>query len=280
MFKNKKNSKNFEFLEDKARQLRVDIVKSIHKAGKGHIGGAFSIVEILTTLYYGKILKFDSKNPKWKDRDRFILSKGHAGIALYAVLADLGFFPKEELNFLNKGRLLAEHPDPRIPGVEVVSGSLGHGLSIGSGMALADRLDKNLKSTFVLMGDGECYEGSVWEAAMFAAHHGLNNLCGIVDRNGLITHGSTEEINKLEPFADKWQAFGWKVLEVDGHDFNDLNEALNKFQDRQFIKPTLIIANTVKGKGVSFMENQAKWHHGGIDDEKLKSALLELERIN
>jgi transketolase len=280
MFKYKKNSKDSKFLENKARQLRVDIVKSIHKAGKGHIGGAFSIVEILTTLYYGKILKFDSKNPNWKFRDRFILSKGHAGIALYAVLADLGFFPKEELNFLNKGRLLAEHPDPRIPGVEIVSGSLGHGLSVGAGMALADKLDKADRSTFVLMGDGECYEGSVWEAAMFASHHQLNNLCGIVDRNGLITHGSTEEINKLEPFADKWQAFGWKVLEVDGHNFNDLNEALNKFQDRQFIKPTLIIANTVKGKGVSFMENQAKWHHGGIDDEKLKSALLELERIN
>ena len=280
MFKYKKNSKDSKFLENKARQLRVDIVKSIHKAGKGHIGGAFSIVEILTTLYYGKILKFDSKNPNWKFRDRFILSKGHAGIALYAVLADLGFFPKEELNFLNKGRLLAEHPDPRIPGVEIVSGSLGHGLSVGAGMALADKLDKADRSTFVLMGDGECYEGSVWEAAMFASHHQLNNLCGIVDRNGLITHGSTEEINKLEPFADKWQAFGWKVLEVDGHNFNDLNEALNKFQERQFIKPTLIIANTVKGKGVSFMENQAKWHHGGIDDEKLKSALLELERIN
>jgi len=280
MFKYKKNSKDSKFLENKARQLRVDIVKSIHKAGKGHIGGAFSIVEILTTLYYGKILKFDSKNPNWKFRDRFILSKGHAGIALYAVLADLGFFPKEELNFLNKGRLLAEHPDPRIPGVEIVSGSLGHGLSVGAGMALADKLDKADRSTFVLMGDGECYEGSVWEAAMFASHHQLNNLCGIVDRNGLITHGSTEEINKLEPFADKWQAFGWKVLEVDGHNFNDLNEALNKFQERQFIKPTLIISNTVKGKGVSFMENQAKWHHGGIDDEKLKSALLELERIN
>jgi len=280
MFKNKKNSKHFEFLEDKARQLRVDIVKSIHKAGKGHIGGAFSIVEILTTLYYGKILKFDSKNPKWKDRDRFILSKGHAGIALYAVLADLEFFPKEELNFLNKGRLLAEHPDPRIPGIEVVSGSLGHGLSVGAGMALADKLDKNLKSTFVLMGDGECYEGSVWEAAMFAAHHGLNNLCGVVDRNGLITHGSTEEINKLEPFADKWQAFGWEVLEVDGHNFEDLNDALIKFTRRKFMKPTLIIAHTLKGKGVSFMENQAKWHHGGIDDDKLNSALSELEKVN
>jgi transketolase len=276
----KNNSNDSEALKDKARQLRIDIVKSINKAGKGHIGGAFSIIEILTTLYYGDILKFDPNNPKWEDRDRFILSKGHAGIALYAVLADLGFFPKEELDYLNKGRLLAEHPDPRIPGIEVVSGSLGHGLSVGSGMALADKLDKNQKSTFVLMGDGECYEGSVWEAAMFASHHELNNLCGIVDRNGLITHGSTEKINKLEPFADKWQAFGWRVIDVDGHNFGDLNNAFNQFKSHKISKPTLIIAHTLKGRGVSFMENQANWHHGGIDDEKLNLALVELERVN
>jgi transketolase len=184
------------------------------------------------------------------------------------------------LDYLNKGRLLAEHPDPRIPGIEVVSGSLGHGLSVGSGMALADKLDKNQKSTFVLMGDGECYEGSVWEAAMFASHHELNNLCGIVDRNGLITHGSTEKINKLEPFADKWQAFGWRVIDVDGHNFGDLNNAFNQFKSHKISKPTLIIAHTLKGRGVSFMENQANWHHGGIDDEKLNLALVELERVN
>jgi transketolase len=271
------NSNDSEVLKNKARQLRIDIVKSIHKAGKGHIGGAFSIVEILTTLYYGNILKFDPNNPKWEDRDRFILSKGHAGIALYAVLADLGFFPKEELDFLNKGRLLAEHPDPRIPGIEVVSGSLGHGLSLGSGMALADKLDKNPRATIVLMGDGECYEGSVWEAAMFASHHELNNLCGIIDRNGLITHGNTEEINKLEPFAEKWKAFGWEVYEINGHDFKELKIALKLATNKVKKKPSMIIAKTVKGKGVSFMENQAKWHHGGIDQVKLKTAITELE---
>jgi transketolase len=273
----KNNSNDSEALKDKARQLRIDIVKSINKAGKGHIGGAFSIIEILTTLYYGDILKFDPNNPKWEDRDRFILSKGHAGIALYAVLADLGFFPKEEMDYLNKGRLLAEHPDPRIPGIEVVSGSLGHGLSIGSGMALADKLNKNPRATIVLMGDGECYEGSVWEAAMFASHHELNNLCGIIDRNGLITHGSTEEINKLEPFSDKWKAFGWEVYEVDGHNLKELKTTLKLATNKTKKKPSMIIAKTVKGKGVSFMENQPKWHHGGIDQVKLETAIKELE---
>jgi transketolase len=180
MFTKSLSKNQVQQMEAKAVQIRKDIIKSIHKAGKGHIGGAFSIVEILISLYFGEVLKFDSNNPKWEERDRFILSKGHAGIALYAVLADLGFFPKEELDFLNKGRLLAEHPDPRIPGIEVISGSLGHGLSIGAGMALADKFDGKPRSTFVLMGDGECYEGSVWEAAMFASHHQLNNLCGIV----------------------------------------------------------------------------------------------------
>ena len=264
-------------MEAKALQIRRDIVNSIHKAGKGHIGGAYSIVEILVGLYYGNVLKFDPSKPKWEERDRFILSKGHAGIALYAVLADLGFFPKEELDFLNKGRLLAEHPDPRIPGIEVVSGSLGHGLSIGAGMALADKFDEKPRKTFVLMGDGECYEGSVWEAAMFASHHQLNNLCGIVDRNGLITHGTTESINKLEPFKDKWLAFGWDVIEIDGHDIKKIVKTMQEFNRKASGNPTLILANTVKGKGVSFMENQASWHHGGIDDKKLGIALLELE---
>lgn len=263
-------------MQVKAVQIRRDIIQSIHKSGKGHIGGAYSIVEILVSLYYGDVLKFDSRNPKWEKRDRFILSKGHASIALYAVLADLGFFPKEELNFLNKGRLLAEHPDPSIPGIEVISGSLGHGLSIGAGMALADKFDERPRCTFVLMGDGECYEGSVWEAAMFASHHELNNLCGIVDRNGLITHGTTESINKLEPFKDKWIAFGWDVIEIDGHNIKKLVRTLRKFTRKTSGNPTLILANTVKGKGVSFMENQAIWHHGGIDDEKLEIALLEL----
>ena len=263
-------------LEEKSRQIRIDILNAVHKAGKGHIGGAFSIVEILVSLYYGNILKFDSKEPRWASRDRFILSKGHAGVALYAVLADLGYFPKDELDFLNKGRLLGEHPDPRIPGVEVVSGSLGHGLPIGSGMALADKMDKNSRHTFVLMGDGECYEGSVWEAAMFAAHHELHNLIGIVDRNGLITHGTTESINRLEPFADKWRAFGWEVFEVNAHDLSELQNTWKAITLKKAGVPSMVIAKSVKGKGVSFMENNFNWHHGGIDDAKLATALNEL----
>lgn len=276
MTKHSEISLNAKALEEKSRQIRVDILNAVHKAGKGHIGGAFSIVEILVSLYYGNVLKFDSTEPKWQSRDRFILSKGHAGVALYAVLADLGFFPKEELDFLNRGRLLGEHPDPRIPGVEVVSGSLGHGLPIGSGMALADKMDKNSRHTFVLMGDGECYEGSVWEAAMFAAHHELHNLIGIVDRNGLITHGSTESINRLEPFADKWRAFGWEVFEVNAHDLSELQDTWNAATSKKLGTPSMVIANSVKGKGVSFMENNFNWHHGGIDDAKLATALTEL----
>ncbi len=263
---------------EKARQIRIDILKAVHRAGKGHIGGAFSIVEILVSLYYRNILKFDSKEPNWESRDRFILSKGHAGIALYAVLADLEYFAKEELGFLNKGRLLGEHPDPRIPGVEVVSGSLGHGLPIGSGFALADKMDNNSRRTFVLMGDGECYEGSVWEAAMFAGHHELHNLCGIVDRNGLITHGSTESINRLEPFADKWRAFGWEAFEVNAHDLDGLQQVWNKVTSKKSGAPSIVIANSTKGKGVSFMENNFNWHHGGIDDSKFALAINELEK--
>jgi transketolase len=269
-------STNFASLEEKARQIRIDILNAIYSAGKGHIGGAYSIVEILVSLYHGKVLKYNSSNPKWELRDRFILSKGHAGIALYAILADLNYFPKEELKFLNQGRLLGEHPDPRIPGVEVVSGSLGHGLSIGSGMALADKMDKNSRKTFVLMGDGECYEGSVWEAAMFAAHHKLHSLCGIVDRNGLITHGSTESINRLEPFKDKWQAFGWEVFEVDAHDLKALQELWRVISTKESGAPSMVIANSVKGKGVSFMEDNFNWHHGGIDDENFAKAMTEL----
>ena len=272
---------DYDFLKKKSQEIRIEILKAIHKSGKGHIGGSYSIVEILVTLFYGGVIKFDSKNPNWGERDRFILSKGHAGIALYAVLADLGFFPKEELNFLNQGRLLGEHPDPGIPGIEIVSGSLGHGLPIGSGMALADKIDKKInRKTIVLMGDGECYEGSVWEAAIFAAHHKLSKLIAIVDRNNLITHGTTESINKLEPFREKWESFGWDVYEVNAHDISELLKIWEQFQSTATEKPFLVIAHSTKGKGISFMENQANWHHGGIDDEKFRIALEELKAAN
>jgi len=273
---------NLNFLESKSREIRIEILKAIYHAGKGHIGGAFSIVEILVSMYHGRVINFDPDNPNWENRDRFILSKGHAAIALYAVLADLGFFSKEELKHFNQGKLLSEHPYPEIPGVEIVSGSLGHGLPIGAGMALADKFDaKKNRKTVVLMGDGECYEGSVWEAAIFASHHQLNNLWTIIDRNNLITHGSTESINRLEPFRDKWEAFGWRVYEVDAHSTDDLTKLWSNIENNLSNKPTAVIAHSVKGKGVSFMENQAKWHHGGIDEENFiratKEILLDIE---
>ena len=271
------SGKHRDDLVEHARRIRVLILESVYRAGKGHIGGAFSIVEVLVALYHGGAMRHNSADPGWESRDRFILSKGHAGIALYAVLADIGYFDSAQLSLLNQGQLLAEHPDPRTPGVEVVSGSLGHGLSVGAGMSMGHRMTNQECRTFVLLGDGECNEGSVWEAAMFAAHHRLGNLCAIVDRNGLITHGSTESFNALEPLADKWEAFGWDVVETDAHDLPSLMEVFARFSSNSFDKPLAVIANSVKGKGVSFMENVAAWHHGGVNLQSYELALAELQ---
>ncbi len=266
---------NTQELENKSTKIRLDILNAIRIAKKGHIGGSYSIVDILVTLFHGKFLKYDSKKPNWPERDRFILSKGHAGIALYAVLADLGFFPKEELNFLNNKQMLGEHPDQFIPGVETISGSLGHGLPVAAGMALADKFDRKVeRKTYIILGDGECYEGSVWEGANFAAHHNLSNLCAIIDRNKLITHGSTEDINSLEPMKDKWESFGWKVEEINAHNFDELHNFFSSWPNKSS-KPTLLIANTVKGKGVSFMEDPS-WHCKVPTKEEYKIAMKEL----
>ncbi len=263
-------------LEAKARKLRLDVIEAIAQAKKGHIGGGMSCMDLLVALFYQPILKFDSQNPQWPERDRFILSKGHVGSTLYAVLADLGFFDPSELSRLNQGGLLGEHPDRRIPGVEVDSGSLGHGLGIGSGMALAARLDQLDYHTVVMLGDGECYEGSTWEAALFAAHHRLSNLTAIVDRNRQIVNDFTEDANRLDPLPAKWKAFGWEVREIDGHVFPEILDSLRDFRNRPDHRPLAIIANTIKGKGVSFMEGQLAWHHGGISGEKLELARKEL----
>ena len=266
-------------LKKKSSEIRLLILDAIYKAGKGHIGGSYSIVEILVALFYGGILKHDPQNPQWTERDRFILSKGHAGIALYAVLAETGYFDLDELDNLNNGGMLGEHPDHLIPGVEAVSGSLGHGLPIASGMALADKLDNKIdRRTYIILGDGECYEGSIWEAAFFASHHQLKNLTAIIDRNTLITHGSTEDINTQEPFKEKWQSFGWEVYEEDAHNCNDLIDIFNRMKDSKSMKPSLLIAKSIKGKGVSFMEDIAAWHHGGIDEEKYTLAKKELTK--
>ena len=258
----------------KSKKLRIKILKAIKNAGKGHIGGAYSCIDILSVLYFCDILKINKNNYKDKDRNRFLLSKGHAAIAQYVILEQLGLITEEDLMFLNNGGILGEHPDHKIPGIEFDSGSLGHGLGVAAGFALAAKMNKSANKSYVLLGDGECHEGTVWEAAMLASHLKLNNLIAIVDRNGLCIHGNTEDINALNPFPDKWRSFGWNVCEIDGHNHQEIFNALEYLSSTG---PSVIIANTVKGKGVSFMENNHKWHHGGIDDETYQKCLNELE---
>jgi transketolase len=249
-------------LKDKAKYIRRQAFETVINAGRGHLGGSLSCTEILVTLYYGGLLRFDSKNPNWEQRDRFIISKGHAVNTLYVLLADLGFFPVSELSRYTKdGGILGGHCDYHIPGIETVSGSLGHGLGIASGIALAAKLDGRDYMTFVLLGDGECQEGSIWEAAMFAASHNLDKLIAFVDRNRLGSEDFTESTARLEPLEDKWRAFGWDVKSVDGHSIEQLLHALKDCRIRESDRPLVIIANTIKGKGISFLENTPKAHH-------------------
>ena len=264
-------------LEAKARQLRRHIIQMIGKAGSGHPGGSLSAVEIVTALYF-RVMRLDPKNPHWPDRDRFILSKGHAAPLLYAALAEKGFFPKEWLLTLRQlGSPLQGHPHCRyLPGVEVSTGSLGQGLAVGNGMALAARLDKRDYRIYVLLGDGELQEGMVWEAAMAASHYGLDNLTAIVDRNFLQIDGSTEQVMSLEPVEDKFRAFGWEARTIDGHDFPQILEALD-WARRVKGKPAAIVAHTIKGKGVSFMENNPDWHGKAPKPEEVERALAELQ---
>lgn len=266
---------SIEFMEKKAAQIRMDLLNMIYKGKAGHTGGSLSCTDILTTLYYS-VMKMDPANPEWEERDRFILSKGHSVEGYYCILADKGFFPKEDLETFSKfGSKLIGHPNNTMPGVEVNTGALGHGLSVGVGMALANKLDNKTSRVFVLMGDGEQAEGSIWEAAMAAGHFKLDNLIGIIDRNRLQISGRTANVMALEPLADKWQSFGWEVTEVDGHNFQQLEKILNSVPVKTG-KPTLVIANTIKGKGVSFMENNPVWHHGVPDKDEIKKALEEL----
>lgn len=264
-------------LEEKARWVRRQVFEMIVSAGKGHIGGSFSCTDILVALYHGGILRFDVQHQRWGERDRFIFSKGHSAEALFAVLAELGFFAVDELRtYGREGSILGGHVDNEIPGIEVSTGSLGHGLGIGAGLALAAALDQRDYVTVVLLGDGECYEGSVWEAATFAAHHHLKNLIAIVDRNRQITLDYTENCNRLEPFDEKWKSFGWDAVTVDGHSFEALLSAFKDIRDRASRRPLVIIANTVKGKGVSFMEGNLHWHHNVPKGEQIEIARREL----
>lgn len=263
--------------ENKAKELRKTIFRTICQGGGGHIPASLSIVEILTVLY-GDILKIDPKDPKNPGRDRFILSKGHAGVALYAVLAEKGFFDKKHLNtFGKRGSILGGHPDMhKVPGVEASTGALGHGFPFGVGIALAGKLDREDYRVFVLLGDGECQEGSVWEAALFAPQHKLDNLIAIIDYNRFQAMDSVDKIVALEPLADKWKAFGWEVAEVDGHDMTKLRSTFKKTPFAKG-KPSLVIAKTTKGKGVSFMENAPIWHFRLPNEEEMKIACKELE---
>ena len=271
------NSLTIDELKAVARKVRRHIVTMIGEAGSGHPGGSLSSVEILTALYF-KILRHNPADPHWEDRDRFILSKGHAAPVLYSCLGECGYLPEEELCTLRKlNSRLQGHPECHVtPGVEMSAGALGQSLSFGIGVALAGRLDSKEYYTYVLMGDGECDEGQVWEAAMAGAHFNLERLIAIVDANGIQIDGWTKDVMNIEPLCDKWKSFNWRVIETDGNDMKSVVEALEQAKIPSG-QPTVIIARTIKGKGVSFMENNADFHGKAPNAEELKIALKELE---
>ncbi|MDO8505562.1 MAG: transketolase [bacterium] len=262
-----------------SKEIRRSVLLMLHRAKASHVGSNFSEADILSVLYSG-VLRVDSQNPAWPERDRFIVSKGHACAAVYVALALKGFFPKDWLNqyYVNDGKLAGHMTHKGVPGVEASTGSLGHGLSIGTGMALAAKRSNVNWRAFVLLSDGELDEGSSWEPMLFAAHHKLDNLIAIVDYNKIQSLTFVKDTLGLEPLADKWRAFGWNVREVDGHDHGALTEILNAVP-LELGKPNCIIAHTVKGKGVSFMENNNLWHYRAPNDEELEKALEEIEMI-
>lgn len=264
-------------IQEICRNVRKDIVTTLATAGCGHPGGSLSAVEIVTELYFDK-MRVDPATPRNPDRDRFILSKGHATLMMYSVLAERGFFPVEELKSFRKNwSRLPGHPDMnKVPGIDMTSGSLGQGLAAANGMALAGRLQHKSYDVYVLMGDGELQEGMIWEAAMAAAHYKLDHVIAFVDRNGLQIDGTTEQVMGLEPLADKWRSFGWHVQEVDGHDTDALSAAVDAAKAAKG-QPSVIIARTVKGKGVSFMENNVAFHGKAITKEQAAMAMAEME---
>jgi len=271
------NREKIKELKNVARKLRQHIIEMTCRAASGHPGGSLSAADIITTLYF-HVLRHDPKNPSWPERDRFVMSKGHAAPVLYAALAESGYFPVDYLTTLRAiGSSLQGHVDMlALPGIEMSTGSLGQGLSAANGMALAARLDKKDYRVYCLTGDGECHEGQIWEAAMTSAHHKLDNLTVIVDRNKYQIDGKVDDIKSLNPFPDKWKAFGFNVLSCDGHDFSSIADALGKAQKTKG-KPSVIIADTVKGKGVSFMEASPLDFHGKAPtDEERETAIKEI----
>lgn len=268
---------DIKFLEGKANDIRKDVIRMICAAKAGHPGGSLSAADIVAALYFF-VMNIDPTRPRWEERDRFVLSKGHTCPVMYAALAERGYFALEELATLRKfGSILQGHPDMnKTPGVDMTSGSLGNGLSVGVGMALAAKWKNKNYKVYVMLGDGESQEGMVWEAAMAAAHFGLDNLVAVVDYNGLQINGWVNDIMKLNPLPDKWRAFNWSTMEIDGH---NMREILGAFQKTDKMRgPAAIIAHTVKGKGISFMENMCEWHGKAPNGEQADSALAELSK--
>lgn len=270
-------------LEKKATALRINTINAIHKAKTGHTGGSLSVMDILVTLFYGRvegrpILRIDPKKPGWEDQDYFVLSKGHGAPALYSILADKGFFDKDELNYLHQlNAMLQGHPHQKIPGVPVTSGSHGHGFAAANGLAMSLKLDKKSNKVFCVLGDGELQEGSVWETAMSAAHYKLDNLHILIDNNELQADGFTRSIMNIEPLTEKFEAFGWRVVKVrNGHDYEELLSAIDKvyYASR---KPNCIVCNTIKGKGVEFAERSTGYHKAAFSDEERGEAIKSLE---
>lgn len=272
------NKSTLKELKKHALSVRKNVVEAVFSAASGHPGGSLSSADILTALYFEE-MRVDTKNPKWEDRDRFVLSKGHCTPGLYSVLAEKGFFPaKDLLTFRKADSYLEGHPNMQyVPGVDMSTGSLGQGISSAVGMALAGKLDKKAYRVYALLGDGELQEGQVWEAAMSAAHYKLDNLTAFLDYNGLQIDGRITDVMSPEPVTDKFAAFGWNVLVIDGHDFEQIIGAINKAKETKD-KPTIIIAKTIKGKGVSFMENQAGWHGSAPNREQRDQAIAELDK--
>ena len=271
-------------LQIKAAELRIDTLKMLHKAGSGHTGSTLSILDVLVALYYGQVqgkplMQYDPKKPGWDGQDYLIMSKGHGCPAQYAILADLGFFPKDELNHLRQvNSLLQGHPVRKIPGVTMTSGSLGHGFCVANGLAMCLKMERKPNKVYCILGDGEIQEGSIWEAAMAAAHFKTDNLIAILDNNELQIDGPVRKVMGIEPIQDKFEAFGWKVIQVmDGHDFDQLSEAFDRALEVRR-RPTLIWAHTIKGKGVPFAEGKVSYHGVVLSDEEMAEAIPILER--
>ncbi|MFC5815795.1 transketolase [Nonomuraea harbinensis] len=272
------SSEVVERIRERAQFVRLETVRLISIAKTGHYSSTFSCAEILATLYYG-VLRLRHGDPQWPDRDRFVMGKGHAAVGLYPILADHGFFDPELLDgYTRLGNPLGDHPDmTKVPGCDFSSGSLGHNLSVGLGMALGARMTGRDFNVYALLGDGELHEGQIWEAAAAAGHYGVGNLVAIVDRNGYCLDGKVDDIITIEPLADRWRAFGWDVVEVDGHDVPALLDTLLRLRDGAPAKPTAVIAHTVKGKGVGFMERDFGWHLGWLAEQDEAAVIRELK---